>query len=108
MLHRTNRITSIVTATPGIPVGIVTLQSLLTATVLFPCQNVFLYSPAGDGIYTDNTLPILVGGVGVALGIGFPLLPGGTMSIDIDNTAGIRIFEPSGAGTQILVVLVSS
>jgi len=29
------------------------------------------------------------------------------MSIDIDSTAAIRIFEPSGAGTQILVVAVS-
>ena len=106
-MMRTNIITQLTSETVIVPVGIVTLGILLTSTVITKCQSVLLYSPLGDGIYTNNTLPIMIGGRQVAAAVGFPLRPGQTIYIEILDLVNVFVFEPTGAGTQILVVTVS-
>ena len=107
-MQTVNRVTAVYSETVIVPVGITTIGALLTSTTIRVCQSVFVYSPLNDGIYTDNTLPILIGGREIAAAIGQPLLPGQFIYFDISDTNNLFVFEPSGAGTQLLIVTVSS
>jgi hypothetical protein len=110
MPSRVNIITRILQETITLPVSDSpsALSTLLALTGQVICQSVFLYSPLNDGIYTSNTLPILVGSGNIVLeSTGQPLLPGEWLYYDIDSTEKIYVYEPSGAGTQLLIITVS-
>lgn len=92
---------------PDMSGGLMPLGALLTSTGATRCTGVLLYSPANDGIYTDNTLPIMIGGPQIGAAVGYPLLPGEVIQIQIGDTNDAWIFEPTNSGTQILVVTVS-
>jgi len=109
-MQRVNKITQILSETVIVP-GTAepsTLASLLASTQGRICQSVFIYSPLNDGIYTDNTLPLLWGFSLIAAATGQPLLPGQFAYIEIDDTQKIYILDPAESGTQLLVVTVSS
>lgn len=85
--------------------GVVDLGSILTSTGISRCLGVMLYSPLDDGVYTDNTDAIMVGGPETAAGTGYPLQPGEIIRIPIDDVHKVWLWN--ALGTQLLVVTVS-